>query len=91
MKKRKRPIKFKDEREEFEFWSKADSTDYVDRATLSKAHFPELRPTTRPIPLRLPVALIDRLKGLAHKMDLPSQALMRKWIEQGLRRETHLR
>jgi predicted DNA binding CopG/RHH family protein len=91
MKKRRGPIKFRSEKEEFEFWSKTNSTDYIDRSTLSTAHFPELRPTSRPIPLRLPVTLIDRLKVLAHKMDLPYQALMRKWIEQGLRREAHLR
>ncbi|MBI5631071.1 MAG: BrnA antitoxin family protein [Elusimicrobia bacterium] len=88
MKKRKTPIRFRSEKEEFEFWSKADSTDYVDRATLVKAHFPELRPTSRPIPLRLPIALIDRLKVLAHKMDMPYHSLMRRWIEQGLRRDS---
>ncbi len=91
MKRRKAPIKFKSEAQEFNFWSKTESTDFVDRSRLSRARFTELRPTTRPIPLRLPVALIDRLKVLAHKKDLPYQSLMRRWIEQGLERETHQR
>lgn len=91
MKKRKAPVRFKSEAEEFDFWSKAESTDYLDRSRLSRARFPELRPTTRPIPLRLPIALIDRLKVLAHKKDLPYQSLMRKWIEQGLDKESHPR
>lgn len=90
MKKQKGPLRFKGEAEEFRFWSKADSTEYVDRSTLSKARFPELRPTTRPIPLRLPVSLIERLKVLSHKMDVPYQFLMRKWIEQGLQRESRI-
>ena len=91
MRKRKGSIRFRSEAEEFNFWSKAESTDYVDRSRLSTARFPELRPTTRPIPLRLPVALIDRLKVLAHKKDLPYQSLMRRWIEQGLARESQIR
>lgn len=91
MRKRKAPLRFKSEKEEFDFWARMDSTAYVDRSRLFRARFPELRPTTRPIPLRLPVALIDRLKVLAHKKDLPYQSLMRRWIEQGLDRESHIR
>ncbi len=85
MKKQKKPIKFKTEAEEAAFWSKADSTRYLDQSSVVKARFPELRPTTRPIPLRLPVYTIDRLKVLAHRLDIPYQVLMKRWIEEGIR------
>ena len=88
MKKRKNPIRFKSEADEFNFWSRADSTEYIDRPTIVHARFPELKPTTRPIPLRLPASMIERLKVLGHKKDVPYQFLVRKWIEEGLRRES---
>lgn len=88
MKKRSGAIRLKNEAEELEFWSKTDSTRFIKRSSLHRARFPELRPTTRPIPLRLPETTIDRLKVLAHKNGIPYQALMRRWIEAGLENET---
>ena len=88
MKRQRNPIKFKSEDEEFKFWSKANSVDYIDRSTLVKGRFPNLKLTSRPIPLRLPISLIDRLKVLAHKREVPYQSLMRQLIEEGLRKES---
>lgn len=80
-----KPIpKFRSEKEEREFWQKADSTEYIDYSTARLVSFPNLKLTTKPITLRLPVGMIDRLKIEAHKMDIPYQALIKKFIFDGL-------
>lgn len=84
MKKLKKIPKFKSEKEEREFWQKVDSTEYVDYKTLEHWQFPNLKLTSKPITLRLPVSMIDRLKIEAHKMDIPYQSLIKKLIFDGL-------
>jgi predicted DNA binding CopG/RHH family protein len=81
-----KPIpKFKTEAEEREFWQTHDSTEYVDWSKASRGVvFPNLKLTSKPITLRLPAGLIDRLKIEAHKMDVPYQALIKKLIFEGL-------
>ncbi|MDZ7795339.1 MAG: CopG family antitoxin [Spirochaetia bacterium] len=41
------------------------------------ARFPELKPTTKSISIRLPQDLIDDLKILAHRRDIPYQSLLK--------------
>ena len=36
---------FRSEDDEFEFWSQADSTEYVDWSTAERVKFPKLKPT----------------------------------------------
>ena len=76
--------KFKSEKEEREFWQRVDSTEYVDYKTFSRVSFPNLKLTTKPVTIRLPESFIDRVKIEAHKMDIPYQALMKKFIYDGL-------
>ncbi|MBA3723884.1 MAG: BrnA antitoxin family protein [Candidatus Levybacteria bacterium] len=76
--------KFKTEAEEREFWQTHDSTEYVDYSTARHVSFPNLKLTTKPITIRLPEGMIDRLKIEAHKMDVPYQALIKKFIFDGL-------
>lgn len=75
---------FKSEKAEREFWQTHDSTEYVDYARLEKWVFPNLKLTSRPITIRLPVSLIDRLKIKAHQMDIPYQTLMKQLIYKGI-------
>ncbi|KKS74787.1 hypothetical protein A3J20_01865 [Candidatus Gottesmanbacteria bacterium RIFCSPLOWO2_02_FULL_42_29] len=86
MSKKFKPIPyFKTEAEERVFWQTHDSTEYVDWSKARKGvRFPNLKLTTRPITLRLPVGLIDRLKIEAHKMDIPYQSLIKQLIYNGL-------
>lgn len=85
MKRFKKIPKFKSEAEEREFWQTHDSTDYVDWSTAKRGIlFPNLKLTSRPITLRLPVGLIDRVKIEAHKMDIPYQSLIKKFIYDGI-------
>jgi predicted DNA binding CopG/RHH family protein len=76
---------FKNEDKEFEFWEKANFSDYFD---LSKAKrgvlFPNLKLTTKLVTIRLPIGLIERLKVKANKMDIPYQSLIKQELFQSL-------
>ena len=45
---------FKNEDEERAFWAKHDATDVLDWSNAKRAVFPNLKPTTKTISLRLP-------------------------------------
>ncbi len=85
---------FKNEAEEFEFWSStgpgADSTKYVDWSKAKRAKFPNLRPSLRTISVRLPVAMIEDLKILANKRDVPYQSLLKVFLAERLAAERRL-
>lgn len=70
--------KFKSERKEREFWQKVDSTEYVDYSRMENWQFPNLKLTSKPITIRLPQTLIDRLKIKAHRMNIPYQSLIKQ-------------
>jgi len=72
--------KFKNEKEEAEFWSSHDSAEYVDFANAKRAAFPNLKPTTRTISIRLPESLIEHIKQLANKRDVPYQSLIKIFL-----------
>ncbi|MCZ8238870.1 MAG: BrnA antitoxin family protein [Leptospiraceae bacterium] len=69
--------KFKNSDEEVKFWDKNDGTDYFNFNQLEKVSFPNLKPTTKMISLRLPESLLERLKTLANKNDVPYQSLIK--------------
>ena len=90
MKKLKKIPNFKNEDEEREFWAKADSTEYVDWSKAERVVFPNLKPSTETISLRLPESLLARIKELANKNDVPYQSLMKIFlaekVEESLRK-----
>lgn len=77
---------FKTEAEERAFWESRDSTDYIDWSQAKPARFPNLKPTTRTISLRLPVALLERIKVEANKPDVPYQSLIKAWLAEDVNR-----
>ena len=79
--------KFKSESEERSFWAKRDSADFIDWSKAKRARFPDLKPSTRTISLRLPQLLIDELKILAHKRDIPYQSLLKSFLTERVREE----
>jgi predicted DNA binding CopG/RHH family protein len=85
---------FKGGAEEFEFWSsngeRADSTKFVDWSQAKLARFPNLKPTLRTISVRLPVAMIENLKILANKRDVPYQSLLKVSLAERLEAERRL-
>lgn len=71
---------FKTEADERAFWEKQDSTKYVDWSQAKSATFPNLKPSTTTISLRLPESLLDRIKVEANKRDMPYQSLIKAWL-----------
>lgn len=71
---------FQSEEEERSFWAENDSTEYVDWSTAKRAVFPNLKPSTKTISLRLPQAMLEELKLLANKRDVPYQSLMKMFL-----------
>ena len=84
MKKLKKIPKFNSEQEEREFWQKVDSTEYVDYSSATRVRFPNLKLTAKPITIRLPEVLIERVKVRAHRMDIPYQTLVKQLIYEGM-------
>jgi predicted DNA binding CopG/RHH family protein len=81
MDKKLKPIpKFANEAEERAFWETHDSTDYVDWSKARRASFPNLKPSTTAISLRVPVSLLERIKIAANKRDVPYQSLIKVWL-----------
>jgi predicted DNA binding CopG/RHH family protein len=89
MKKQNRIPKFKNENEESKFWSVHDSVDYFDWSKSKKARFPNLKPTSKSIPIRFPKLLIERLKILANKQHVPYQSLLKTFLEERVEKELH--
>lgn len=78
---------FQSEDEEREFWATHDSTEYVDWRSARRRTFPNLKPTLRTISLRLPVYMIEDLKVLANKRDVPYQSLLKVFLAERLEKE----
>ncbi len=79
MNKRKIP-KFESEEQEREFWSTHDSTEYVSWENAEKVVLPNLKPSLKTISLRLPESLLNDLKMLANKNDVPYQSLLKIFL-----------
>ena len=71
---------FKTEAEERKFWETHDSIDYVDWSKGVRGRFPNLKPSTTAISLRLPVSLLEQIKIAANKRDVPYQSLIKMWL-----------
>ena len=87
-KKAKRQIpRFRSEEAERRFWAEEDSPDYVDWSEARRPSFPNLRPSTRTISLRLPESLLEDLKLLANKRDVPYQSLLKIYLAERIQEE----
>lgn len=84
MPKLKRALKpipeFSTEAAERRFWETHDSTEYVNWSQAQFVRFPNLKPSTETISLRLPAPLLDDLKALANKRDVPYQSLLKVFV-----------
>jgi predicted DNA binding CopG/RHH family protein len=76
--------RFRSEAEEREFWATHDSTPYFDAASTVRATFPNLKPTTQTISLRLPRHLLESIKAAANARDVPYQSLIKVWLSEKL-------
>jgi predicted DNA binding CopG/RHH family protein len=80
MKKLKPIPAFKTEAQERKFWETRDSADYVDLSEAQRVRFPNLKPSTTTISIRLPVSLLEQIKIAANKGDVPYQSLIKMWL-----------
>lgn len=78
---------FNSEAAERAFWEAADSTEYVDWTAAKPVRFPELRPTSTAISVRLPDTLLTELKLLANERDVPYQSLLKVYLADRVRAE----
>ncbi|MCX5826775.1 MAG: BrnA antitoxin family protein [Deltaproteobacteria bacterium] len=83
---KKVPI-FKSETEERDFWASADSTDYVDWSKAKRVVLSNLKPSLKTISLRLPEIMLEELKLLANKRDVPYQSLIKIFLSERLSKE----
>jgi predicted DNA binding CopG/RHH family protein len=84
--KRKIP-NFRSEDEEREFWATRDSTRYLDWRKGRRLVMPNLKPSVKTISLRLPESMIEELKLLANKRDIPYQSLLKVFLAERIEKE----
>lgn len=77
---KKRIPKFKSEAEERSFWRTHDSSDYLDWTEAELVVMAKLKPSTKTISLRLPESMVEELKILANKRDVPYQSLLKVFL-----------
>ena len=82
----KRVPKLDDEGQERAFWEAdaRDSSEYLDWSQATRAVFPNLKPSTKTISLRLPRHLLEAIKTAANSRDVPYQSLIKVWLQEKL-------
>ncbi len=84
----KKPLKlpkFKNEEEERKYWWNLDLSGYFEPSDFKKGvTFPNLKPTTTPISIRIPKYLLNRVKEKANELAMPYQSLIKQYIQKGV-------
>ena len=86
---KKKIPKFKSEAEERRFWQQHDSSEYIDWTDAEEVILPQLKPSTRKISIRLPESMLEELKVLANKRDVPYQSLLKIFLSERIKTELH--
>jgi predicted DNA binding CopG/RHH family protein len=81
---------FTNEDDERDFWATESPLDYFDTNTAHRALFPNLKPTLRSISLRLPVDMIEQLKVIANRQDIPYQSLIKTYLKREISTERRM-
>ena len=87
MKKKLKLPKFTSEDKEREFWAKANLADYFNADDFESVAFPNLKPSSRAVSIRLPEHLLMRLKERSNELHVPYQSLVKQYIAEGIRRD----
>lgn len=64
------------------FWSKHDSTEYIDWDKAESVILPKLKPTTKTISLRMSSSMLDKIRVAANKRDVPYQSLIKTFLQE---------
>lgn len=84
MKKQLKIPKFKNEDAEAAFWSNLDLSEYLEPSDFERVSFPNLKPTSRSIAIRIPEWLLNRVKEKANELSIPYQSLIKQYIKKGI-------
>ena len=84
---KKRVPKFNNEDKEREFWTTHSSLDYFDTRRAKRVILPNLKPSVKTISLRLPEMMLEELKLLANKRDVPYQSLLKMFLAERIEAE----
>jgi predicted DNA binding CopG/RHH family protein len=91
MKKKIKPVpKFRNEQDEREFWTTHDTTEYFDFSKSSRVEIefdPGIEAPVKSISLRLPREMLNQLKVLANKKDIPYQSLIKVYLAEKIAQE----
>ena len=80
---------FEVEDEEREFWATHDSTEYLDWSQAEPTVLPKLKPSTKTISLRLSESMLNELRLLANKRDIPYQSLIKVFLRERIDSELY--
>jgi predicted DNA binding CopG/RHH family protein len=78
---------FDNEDEERAFWAVHDSTEYIDWDEAEETILPLLKPSTKTISLRLPELMLNELRLIANKRDVPYQSLIKLFLKERIYQE----
>lgn len=84
MKRQLKIPKFATEDKEAQFWSNLDLSEYLEPSDFKRVSFPNLKPTTRSISIRIPEYLLNRVKEKANEINIPYQSLIKDYIKKGV-------
>jgi predicted DNA binding CopG/RHH family protein len=80
---------FENEDDEREFWATHDSTEYLDWNKAEPFVFPKLKPSTKTISLRLSESMLNEIRLLANKRDIPYQSLIKVFLREQIDKELY--
>ena len=81
--------KFQSEDEEREFWATHDSAEYLKWNEAERVIFPKLKPSTKTISLRMSESMLNELRTLANKRDVPYQSLIKVFLQERIDQELY--
>jgi predicted DNA binding CopG/RHH family protein len=86
MKKISKKRELNNEDVERDFWARFDLSKHFEPNDFKRVSFPNLKPTTRSISIRIPEHLLVRVKERANKLNIPYQSLLKEYIAEGTRK-----
>jgi len=90
MSKKKIIPSFDIEERERDFWVREDSAEYINWSKGKRVIFPRLKPSTKTISVRLPETLLEDLRYLANKLDVPYQSLLKVYLAERVEEELRI-
>src|SRR3989338_11643934 len=78
---------FRSEDDERKYWATHELSDMFDMTRGADVTFPNLKPSTKTITIRVPESMLFALKGIARKKDVPYQSLARDYLDENIHEE----